>query len=468
MSKSSRHGVPDRESGIAEIEIEGFKSLSKRTKVEIRPLTVLAGANSSGKSSLMQPLLLLKQTLEATFDPGPLLLDGPNVTFTSSEQMLSSISNEHADHFTVGFTTMEDDGVVVSFAGPRKGGVELRETTWIRGGERTLLNRRLHPAEIEKALSEMDKLFLASVAAYTDLMGTAEMTEGKYVTTIEATKALRDFQLEVVRQRCFFDVVATLDSSGSGNSESRLFRQPMASVQGDLHRVLHVPGLRGNPERTYPKTAIGPEFPGVFPTYVASVIHRWKERRDPSHKRLGEMLRELDLTWKVEAGRIDETHVELKVGRLPNPRKGASKDLVNIADVGIGVSQVLPVLVALLVAEPNQLVYIEQPELHLHPRAQTKLAAVIARAAQRGVRVVIETHSSLLLLGIQTLVAEGNLDPALVKLHWFQRQEDGVTNVTSADLDENGAFGEWPEDFADVELEAEGRFLDAASRHAGA
>ena len=55
----------------------------------MRPLTILAGANNSGKSSIMQPLLMMKQTLEATYDPGPLKLDGPNAHFTSAEQFLS-------------------------------------------------------------------------------------------------------------------------------------------------------------------------------------------------------------------------------------------------------------------------------------------------------------------------------------------------------------------------------------------
>lgn len=115
----------------------------------------------------------------------------------------------------------------------------------------------------------------------------------------------------------------------------------------------------------------------------------------------------------------------------------------------------------MVAAEPGQLVYLEQPELHLHPNAQVKLAQVLADAAKRGVRVVAETHSSLLLLGIQTLVAEGKLSPDLVKLHWFSRNEDGITEVDSVDLDEAGTYGEWPVDFNDVSLNAQSRFLDA-------
>lgn len=92
------------------------------------------------------------------------------------------------------------------------------------------------------------------------------------------------------------------------------------------------------------------------------------------------------------------------------------------------------------------------------------MAQVLADAALRGVRVVIETHSSLLLLSIQTLVAEGKLPLELVKLHWFVRGEDGETTIRSADLDEEGAFGDWPEDFDDVTLDTQSRYLDAAER----
>src|SRR5579862_3050784 len=76
--------------GITRIAVEGFKSIAKRQEIEIAPLTILAGANSSGKSSIMQPLLMLKQTLEATYDPGPLKIDGPNVIFTNAKEFLSS------------------------------------------------------------------------------------------------------------------------------------------------------------------------------------------------------------------------------------------------------------------------------------------------------------------------------------------------------------------------------------------
>jgi predicted ATPase len=204
-------------------------------------------------------------------------------------------------------------------------------------------------------------------------------------------------------------------------------------------------------------------FPGTFEKYVASVIAQWQTERDSEAlEALNCAVEHLGLTWTVTAEPITHAQVQLKVGRLPHGKPGDASDLVNIADVGFGVSQTLPVIVALLVARPGQAVYLEEPELHLHPRAQICMGKLIAEAAIRGVRVIVETHSSLLLRAIQTLVAKGEISPDLVKLHWFTRHEDGSTEVHSADLDTDGAFGDWPEDFDETAIAAERDYLDAA------
>jgi predicted ATPase len=112
---------------------------------------------------------------------------------------------------------------------------------------------------------------------------------------------------------------------------------------------------------------------------------------------------------------------------------------------------------------PRGLADIEQPEIHLHPWAQVAIARRLVNAASRGVRVVAETHSSLILLAVQTLVAEGAIEPGLVGLNWFLRnKKDGTTRLKTAELDEAGRFGDWPEDFDEVALEAENRYLSAA------
>ena len=97
-SRGSKSAAKQKDSteGITGISVRGYKSLAEECNIEIRPLTILAGANSSGKSSAMQPLLLLKQTLEATYDPGALLLLGPNVRFTDAHQLLSKMPGKPA------------------------------------------------------------------------------------------------------------------------------------------------------------------------------------------------------------------------------------------------------------------------------------------------------------------------------------------------------------------------------------
>jgi hypothetical protein len=428
-----------RRPGITALTVRGFKSLRDETRIELRPLTVLAGANSSGKSSVMQPLLLLKQTLDAVYDPGPLLLDGPNVRFSEALQMFAHLSG--ATHVTEMAMGIEVDGigaVTNVYRRPGGRGLGLEATSYDVDGQRF----SLHEGMDEEALT----------AAVIGSGGTtiANMPSGQL--------GLFDWELRVERIRCFLGLrYRSLESQPSLFSDMALHSLPF---ERPIREVIHVPGLRGNPLRTYKTTAIGDVFQGTFENYVASMIHHWIKGDDDRAKTIGEVLASLGLAWNVTASEVGDTQVEIQVGRLPHGRRGGSRDTVSIADVGFGLSQTLPVVVALLAARSQQLVYIEQPEIHLHPRAQFAMAKVLADAAKRGVRVVAETHSSLLLLGIQAAVAEGYIHPDLVKLHWFKRDDAGVTHVTGADLDENGAFGEWPEDFGMVELEAESRYLD--------
>jgi len=255
--------------------------------------------------------------------------------------------------------------------------------------------------------------------------------------------------INVGRNRCFLEPIKTIIRI----TTFEVFKEK-------IRQIVHVSGLRGNPERTYNATAISENFPGKFEHYVASIINNWQFTKSNRILDLENALNQLGITSRVEARKINDVQLELRVSRLPG--RDSENDMVSIADVGIGVSQVLPVLVTLLVAKPGQLIYIEQPELHLHPRAQVALANILADAAKRDVRVVIETHSELLLLAVQSLVAERQLSPDLVKLHWFTRGDDGITKVSSADLDEAGAFGDFPEDFSDVSLKLESRYLNAA------
>jgi len=393
--------------GITRIAVEGFKSIANRQQIEIAPLTILAGANSSGKSSIMQPLLMLKQTLEAQYDPGPLLIYGPNVKFTSTKQFLSRTEGGSPGQLlSLEIETGYREFDITFSKGAEQGMEVLHETR--KGPEgTTTLRENMPSSDIPREFGEFSSL---------------------------------------IRDRFFLDLNAE-------NKRVSLMRWLTPLIIG----TIHVPGLRGNPSRTHPVAAVGPTFPGTFENYTASVILSWQKENSSRYEDLNVDLQCIGLARNVFAHRVDDATIELLVNRAED----YPNDMVSIADVGFGVSQTLPVLVALRAAELGQLVYLEEPEIHLHPRAQVKLADILADAAKRGVRIVAETHSSLLLRAIQTLIAKGTLPPGLVCLHWFSRDNDGVTNVRSAAPDENGAFGDWPEDFGDVALQSEKEYLDA-------
>ena len=438
--------------GITAISVQGFKSLAKESRIEIRPLTILAGANSSGKSSIMQPLLLMKQTLEASYDPGPLLLNGPNAKFTSVNQFISrSQRNSDCQAFSIEVETDKERKYRVAFSITESQTIEIRDMVVVYDGDSLRLTPDQSADEIKKAVLKLFSEGIKEIGYFQK-----SLIKSLYLMFTWKLK----LKLVVVRNRCFLDVIF-------GSADDIPFHKIMSVKffsfvpDKELRRMIHVPGLRGNPERVYNRTVTGPDFPGIFEHYVATIIAQWQGKKDDRLQALETMLAALGLTQEISAKVVNDTQIELQVGRLPKAERDGS-DLVNIADVGFGVSQVLPVLVALLVAKKGQLVYLEQPELHLHPRAQYALAEILTRTAKRGMKLVVETHSALLLLQVQTLVAKGDLDPDLVKLHWFSRNpEDGTTSIRSADLDENGALGGWPEDFGDVELKAEGAYLDA-------
>jgi predicted ATPase len=395
--------------GITAIEVEGYKSLYDRSKVEIRSLTLLAGANSSGKSSIIQPLLLLKQTLEASYDPGALLLNGSNVRFTSSQQIFSKISPDlKTDSFTIKICCGEQNSMSLTFGKKRsQKAIEILEALYQK--EEEIID--LLPIKNLRFLF-IQQLFLAQIRDPENKIFPAQLLDNNPYSLISFIKNL-----------------------------------------------IHVPGVRGNPQRAYQTSAVDQVFPGTFENYIASIIQNWQSKRDKQLSQLTRNLSRLGLTKRIQANSLNEAEVELQVGRS---LASGSKEMVSIADVGFGVSQILPVLVALLVAKPEQLVYIEQPEIHLHPRAQVALAEILIDAANRGVRVVIETHSELLLLAIQSLVSENKIRPDQVRLHWFTRLENGASQITSAELDETGAFGDWPEDFGEVSLGLHDRYLSAA------
>lgn len=425
------------------LSLEGFKSISDNINLEILPITVFAGANSSGKSSVFQPILLLKQTLEASYDPGALLLNGPIVRYTSSKQFLSKpINSSQKKAFKVGIQMTSGDGgqtkLVCEFKSKRSNRYVIEIVAmehWRNEELESRLRLGMSARALRSALPEGFRLFAKNFSKFQP-----------------GTKPA--FQL--YRNRCFLQV--TLRSTEDSTSWVTGY-SPSDQYADLLRKLIHVPGLRGNPERSYKTTAVGNQFPGTFESYVASIILGWEKSKDPRLDALSASLVQLGLTERIKAKQLDETQVELQVSQKH------SSNMINVADVGLGVSQVLPVLVALLSAEASQVVYIEQPEIHLHPRAQVALANIMVAASNNGARIVVETHSSLFITALQTSIAKGEIDKSRVALHWFEINDQGGSTVNTAEIDEFGAFGNWPEDFSEISLDTDSKYIDAVEEN---
>ena len=432
--------------GITRIAVTGFKSLATKADVEIRPLTVLAGANSSGKSSLMQSLLLMKQTFDnERIPPGPFWLSGELAAYTSADQFLTIDPKQpNAAKRLMIELEAEGDWVELSFVRTSESDLAVAGTASREaGGERTWkLSRDTSPEALQEILSSAP-----------GRMANEPLSR--------ATKLLPG------PDRCLLGVAVEFADAPT----IPIFHRPeVLRLRNKVQDILYVSGLRGSSDREFYLHGLpsAGSFPGNFEDYVPSILEEWKNDSTQTGQgyvnlnTMREALQLLELASDIQTRKLNESQIEV---RVPRTLKGNSKDLVSVADVGLAVSQILPLLVALTLAHPNQLVYVEQPELHLHPRAQWNLARILAQASNRGARLVIETHSSLLLRGILTEIAEGGIANDKVILHWFERdKETGLSAVHPAVPDSAGRVGEWPEDFSDVELKSDGQYLDAVEK----
>ena len=425
---------------ITRITIKGYKSFRDEVSAEIKPLTILAGANSSGKSSLVQPLLLLKQTLSTSSAPGLLRLDGPNVMFSRSEQLFWKAPDEKHDTFYIQLYLKigKQDIKVKNVYSKRKSGhnfsfIEIESTEWVINNKTYRFSSKKGKLEDNEELRKFLKKF--------------------YPVFLQTT-----YDIEVIPFRCFLLPTAIIQGL-----HLILFPFEHSKVEYAIKNIIHVPGLRGNPVRTYLAKFTSKDFPGLFQDYVAGLISYWQKSNENNVSKLNDYLRKMRLGWKIMAFEESDVEVELQVSRTLDELPGGAKDLVNIADVGLGVSQALPVLVALVASGPDQLVYLEQPEIHLHPESQVALADIISESVSNGKKVIVETHSHLMLMAFQKAIAKKIIPAADVVLHWFIRDEKGVTKISTTYFNEDGTFKnpEIPVDFADISMNLIKEFIEA-------
>lgn len=118
------------------------------------------------------------------------------------------------------------------------------------------------------------------------------------------------------------------------------------------------------------------------------------------------------------------------------------------SNVGFGLTYVLPIVVACLTARPGSLVLLENPEAHLHPMGQTRMAELAAATAAQGAQVIMETHSDHVINGVRLAVKQGRIAPGQTVFHYFRGDGTGV-EVVSPQVNEDGKLDQWPTGFFD-------------------
>jgi predicted ATPase len=218
-----------------------------------------------------------------------------------------------------------------------------------------------------------------------------------------------------------------------------------------LSRLQYVGPFRDAPLRAYPLSGERPSIltstgKGATDVLVADFFRRGSRKRVLS-KSVQSWLSRANIASELQVHTLGDRQYDI---RLKHPITG---EIENLADVGYGISQVLPILVAGYNQEPSSVFLVEQPELHLHPRAQSELGDFFCDLYDAGVQSIIETHSEHLILRLQRHVASGRVPTKDVAVNFVHSGDQGKI-VTPLPLNEDGIFTEkWPQGFFEERLD---------------
>lgn len=433
---------------INEVRFEGFKSWRDTGPVRLAPITALFGNNSSGKTSLLQMLLLLKQTAESP--------DRTQVLNLGDERALIDLG------------TLQDILYSHDLSVPLR--VALK---WTLPQALTVPD----PADPEATLFEDTTLsFRTTIASQGngDGLGRASITDMAYgfagadfgmrpakgkKSKFELFETEKDFSFVRTVGRPW-DLPAPAKCYGFPDQVRAYFQNAGFLSDFELQfeqlfsRVFYLGPLRDYPRRQYSWAGARPADMGRRGERVVDAILASREAgitysRGRGHKR--QSLEERVASWLQGLGLIDRFEVKpvAKGGKLFQVlvRRNSKAPDVLITDVGFGVSQILPVLALCYYAPEGSTLILEQPEIHLHPRVQAGLADVFIDASKtRGVQIIVESHSEHLLRRLQRRVAEEQFlaDEAAL---YFASTKDGESRLTTLELDLFGTIKNWPEGF---------------------
>ena len=429
---------------LKRLKIRNFKSWPE-ADVKFSRITGIFGVNSSGKSSLMQFLLLLKQTKDSADRAAPLDLNGRFVQLGTAADVIHA----HDESRTIGFALDFDVGSEVSIDAPS--GREMRtlacssdlavraEVEIHNGAFRSrALTYGIGDAEFTLERGEgSDPKF--------DLSGSVPGSDFSFIRTPG-----RAWKLPGPVKTYRFPDQARFYFQNSG-----FLADLEAAFEDELNWLHYLGPLREHPKRDYLWAGSRPlDIGGKGEHTIDAIIAAQEPGKWQNLKRRGRRrpFPEIVAHWLREMGLIDGFRVE-EIAPGSNrwqakvrTHEGAAEAM--LTDVGFGVSQVLPVITLLHYVPVGATVLLEQPEIHLHPLAQAELADVIVHAAtHRGVQVVLESHSEHLLLRLQRRIAEADWITDRDVALYFCGMRNGASEIEALDLDAYGNIRNWPDGF---------------------
>ncbi len=361
------------------LDLQFFKCF-QQLKLPLRPLTLLSGSNASGKSSVLQTLVLVHQTIREHEWSTRLMLNGDAIQLGTVQDIVDKLHGRRS--FSIG---VSDDAVNVH---------------WWFQGDRDEMSLAVTKVRVNgTAIAKPEQLHhLLPPDAPQPAQAVVQRLRNLHYITAERVGPRQVYPLEDPQ-------VAPIVGPRGEHTASVLFR----GLQDRVREELLLPGVA--PTRFHQVTArMRQFFPGfglnVQPVPQANAV---------------------TLAFRTS----DDT------------------DFHRPSHVGFGLTQVLPLVVSTLSAAPNDLLLIENPEVHLHPAGQAHIGYFLAEAAASGLQVILETHSDHVLNGIRRAVRDTILAPEAVALHFFSPRVPDKDQVTSPTLDASGNVDVWPDGFFD-------------------
>jgi predicted ATPase len=423
---------------LTNIRLGNFKSW-RELDIELAPITLLYGTNSSGKTSILHSLLLLKQTAD-NFDRGQSMNFGGTerdyINFGSYKDLVYKHNDEN--HIKVSLEWTDPIGIF-SFDDAynlNKFDISTMEFSvfWKQASNRIVVDR----LEYRVFTNEQQSLELKAKRQVNKDQYTIELLPASSDKTKNNKYILKSFyELDPFSSRIF-----------PYESRFAIF-QSSRNLEELLSNISYVGPLRQHPQRHYQWTGSAPQTiePSGKNTIEAliSSVRRGSKKQDLLLQ-VKSWLQQLNLVSQFEVQALDhdkrfyETRVKI----------GSEEIYSSILDVGFGVSQILPVITMLYFVPKGSIVLIEQPELHLHPSAQAHLADLFLEVAEkRDLQLIIESHSEHLLRRFQRRIAEPEnafATPENIKAYFCKAGEEG-SNIQPVEVDEYGQIRNWPDNF---------------------